>query len=175
MWERPKQVVSAMPVSLEEVPGTMCNKNILRVWKHPVPTANAATVYARATRASSVEVHSVQLEATILCAQQLHVIMVRWSEQRMRLMLRDAPADLDLKAAAILKQVASHRALRPIRGPVVTPVLAQCQVLVQHRCVCAMMGILVAETNCRLVVACTLSARLLLVQMAILVAWVHLK
>ena len=175
MWAQPKQAVFAMPVSLAEVSGTTCNKNILHVQKHHVPTANAATVYARATRASSVEVHSVQLEATILCAQQLHVIMVRWSEQRMRLMLRDAPADLDLKAAAILKQVASRRALRPIRGPVVTPVLAQCQVLVQHRCVCAMMGILVAETNCRLVVACTLSARLLLVQMAILVAWVHLK
>ena len=116
----------------------------------------------------------MQLVATTLRAQQLHVIMVWWNEQRMRLILRDAPADLDLKVAATLKQVASHRALRPIRGVVMTLVLAQCQVQVQYRCVCALMGIPVAETSCRPVAVCTPSARPLLAPMAILVAWAHL-
>ena len=112
-----------MPVSLEEVPGTAFNRNILHVWKLPAPTAKGATVYVRAMQATLVEAHSAQLGATTLRVQQLRVITVWRSERRTRLILRDVLAFLGSKVAANSKVVGSHRAMRLIRGPVMTQVL----------------------------------------------------
>ena len=80
-------------------------------------------MYVRAMQATLVEAHSVQLGATTLRVQQLRVITVWRSERRTRLILRDVLAFLGSKVAANSKVVGSHRAMRLIRGPVMTQVL----------------------------------------------------